>query len=110
MAALYARNKIKTVKYDCDIKLLFETYLNIVYKKASHKLHALARVSNHISQRKLGSILHSRKSNNKINNPHEKALSLDYKDSQSTLEKLLIPDKSLSVHHKHLQILAIKKG
>ena len=46
MAALYARNKIKTVKYDCDIKLLFETYLNIVYKKASHKLHALARVSN----------------------------------------------------------------
>ena len=56
MAALYARNKIKTVRYDCDIKLLFETYLNIVYKKASHKLHALARVSNHISQRKLGSI------------------------------------------------------
>ena len=57
MAALYARHKIKTVKYDCDIKLLFETYLNIVYKKASLTLHALARVSNHISQRKLRIII-----------------------------------------------------
>ena len=54
---MYASNKIKTVKYDCDIKLLFETYLNIVYKKASHTLHALARVSNHISQRKLRIII-----------------------------------------------------
>ena len=34
-------------------KLSFKPHLNTVGKKVSHKLHALARVSNYISQRKL---------------------------------------------------------
>ena len=118
---MYARTKSKVVKYECDTKLPFETHLKIVCKKVSHKLHALARVSNYISQRKLRIIMkefitsqfgycplewmfHSRKSNNKINNLHEKALRLNYEDRQSTFEELLIQHKS--AHHKNLQILA----
>ena len=49
-------------------------------------------------------MLHSRKSNNCINNIHERAL-LTYKDNQSSFKELLEKDHSVTVHHKNLQIL-----
>ena len=46
--------------------------------------------------------------NNKINKPHERALRLVYSDHISTFDELLLKDKSLTVHHRNLQKLAIE--
>ena len=49
---------------------------------------------------------HSRRLNNKINKLHERALRLVYDYRQSTLEELLNINKSVSIHHINLQVLA----
>ena len=49
---------------------------------------------------------HSRALNNKINKLHERVLRLVYDDRQSTFEELLNIDKSVTIHHKNLQVLA----
>ena len=49
---------------------------------------------------------HSRTLNNKINKLHERALQLVYDDSLSTFEELLNIDKSVTIHHRNLQVLA----
>ena len=89
-----------------DNKHSFEPHLNLVCKKVSQKLHALARVSKFISKKKLRVIMkaflmsqfsycplvymcHSRTLNNKINKLHERALRLVYDNRQSTFEELL---------------------
>ena len=48
----------------------------------------------------------SRTLNNKINKLHEKALRPVYDDRQSTFEELLNIDKSVTIHHRNLQVLA----
>ena len=50
-------------------------------------------------------MLHSRALNNSINNIHEKALRLTYKDNKSSFKQLLEKDHSVTVHHKNLQVL-----
>ena len=49
---------------------------------------------------------HGRTLNNKINKLHERALQLVYDDSLSTFEELLNIDKSVTIHHRNLQVLA----
>ena len=44
--------------------------------------------------------------NNRINNIHERALQILYRDCITTFEELRKKDKSITVHHKGLQILA----
>ena len=48
---------------------------------------------------------HSRTLNSKINKLHDRALRLVYDDGQSTFEELLNMDKSVTIHHRHLQVL-----
>ena len=48
---------------------------------------------------------HSRTLNEKINKLHEWALRLVYDDRQSTFEEQLTIDKSVTIHHKNLQVL-----
>ena len=86
----------KTVKL---LGIQIDNHLDITVhvSKVSTKLHALARISNYISQQKLRMILkvfiesqfsycplvwmfHSRKLNNRINKLHERTLRLVYKD------------------------------
>ena len=50
-------------------------------------------------------MFHSRTLNNRINNIHERALRLAYKDNQSSFKELLEKDHSVTVHHKNLQAL-----
>ena len=45
-------------------------------------------------------MLHSRTLNKRINNIHEKALRLTYKDKQSSLKELLEKHHSVIVHYK----------
>ena len=50
-------------------------------------------------------MFHSRTLNNRINNIHERALRLTYKDNQSSFKELLEKDHSVTVRHKNLQAL-----
>ena len=103
-------------------KLSFELHLNLVCRKVSQKLHALSRVSKFISKKKLRVMMmaftlsqfsycplvwmcQSRTLDNKINKLHERALRFVYDDRQSTFEKLLNIDKSVTTHHRNLQML-----
>ena len=53
-------------------------------------------------------MLHSKASSNRINNIHERALRLTYKDYQSSFKEPLEQDHSTTVHHKNLQVLKLK--
>ena len=50
----------------------------------------------------------SRKSNNKINLLHERALRMIYNDQISSFQELLDKDNSFAVHHFNIQSLAIE--
>ena len=114
---------IKLLGVTVDNKLSFEPHLNLVCKKVSQKLHALARVSKFISKKKLKVVMkafkmsqfsycplvwmcHSRTLNKKTNKLHERALRLVHDSRQSTFEELLNTDKSVTIHHRNLQVLA----
>ena len=51
-------------------------------------------------------IFHSRKVNNKINKLHERCLQITYSDNISSFEEILKNDKSVSVRHQNIQVLA----
>ena len=49
-----------------------------------------------------------RKSNNRINHLHERALRIVYNDNQSSFENLLRKDRSASIHHRNIRSFAIE--
>ena len=51
-------------------------------------------------------MFHNRELNNKINNIHERALRITYKDKTTAFKDLLLKDNSVTIHHKNLQVLA----
>ena len=53
-------------------------------------------------------MFHSRILNNRINNLHERCLRIIYCDKTSSFEELLETDRSVSVHTRNLQTLAIE--
>ena len=108
-----------------DHDLSFDEHLSLLCKKASQKLNALIRIANYMNfdQRKLLFnafflsqfqycplvwMFHSRTINNKINRLHERALRVIYTDHTSTFEELLTKDKSVTIHQRNLQYLAIE--
>ena len=50
----------------------------------------------------------SRKMNNKINHIHERALRLVYEDYSTSFKDLLLRDKSVSIHHRNIQKVAVE--
>ena len=118
-------NSVKLLGVTLDNNLNFNDHISNLCKKASQKLHALARISNFMSKEKLRILMkafiesqfgycpltwmfHSRTLNNRINKLHERALRLIYKDTHLTFEELLRKDNSFSIHHRNLQKLAIE--
>ena len=114
---------VKPLGINIDNKLDFTNHVSKLCKKVSHKLHALTRISHFMSTAKLRMVMkafiesqfgycplvwmfHSRTLNNRINQLHERALRLVYKDSKSSFEDLLLKDKSFTIHHRNLQKLA----
>ena len=106
-----------------DSKLSFENHVSSLCKKASQKLHALARVVNFMDLAKRKSLMkafitsqfnycpliwmfHSRQLNNRINKIQERALRLVYKDNKLTVDDLLKLDNSVTIHQQNLQIVA----
>ena len=53
-------------------------------------------------------MFHSRRTNNKINRLHERALRIVYDDDISTFHQLLAMDKSFCIHHQNIQIFLIE--
>ena len=53
-------------------------------------------------------MLHSHSLNSKFNRLHEQCLWIIYNDKQSSFEQLLNQDKSVSIHHRNIQVLAIE--
>ena len=94
-------------------------------KKASQKLHALARISKYMSLRQRRIIMksfinsqfrycvivwmfHSRTLNRRINIIHERSLRIVYEDYKSSFEELLQKDHTVTVHVRNIQTLAVE--
>ena len=114
---------VKLLGITIDRKLNFNDHVSKLCKKVSTKLHALARISNIMSQDKIRLLMksfiesqfsycplvwmfHSRALNNRINKLHERGLRLVYKDTHLTFDELLRKDNSFTIHHRNLQKLA----
>ena len=108
-----------------DNKLSFDEHVTRLCKKASQKLHALARVSSYMTTEQRRKIMtayinsqfgycplvwmfHSRTLNNRINKIHERSLRIVYNDRNLTYDELLHKDKSFTIHERNIQALAIE--
>ena len=116
---------VKLLGINIDNKLDFNYHVSNLCKKVSLKLHALTRISCFMSTDKLRIVMkasvesqfgyctlvwmfHSRTLNNRINQLHERALQLTYKDHKSSFDDLLQKDNSFTIHHRNLQKLAVE--
>ena len=116
-------NEEKLLGIKIDTKLSFENHVSSLCKKASQKLHALARIVNYmdLSKRKflmkasaisqfhycpLIGMFHSRELNNRINKIRERALRLVYQDNSLPFAEPLEKDNSVTIHQRNLQVLA----
>ena len=122
-ALLWEENSVKLLGLIIDSELTFNSYVQMICKKASQKLTAILRLANIISEKKKKVLLKtffesqfsycpllwmfcSRKLNNKINRLHERALRIAYADYVSSFEELLIKDGSVTIHQRNLKVLA----
>ena len=122
---IFNSNYEKLLGVTIDNKLKFDEHVSGLCKKASQKLHALARVSPYMNIMKRRTIMnafissqfgycplvwmfYSRKLNNRINKIHERALRLVYNDDQSSFDELLNIDGSFTIHERNVQALAIE--
>ena len=115
--------KLLGVKF--DHKFTFNDYISELCKKASRKIHALARVTLYMNIAEKHILMnaffklqfsycplvwncHSRANISKINRLHERCLRIIYSDKQSSYEELLEKGGSVSIHPRNLQVLAIE--
>ena len=108
-------NEEKLLGVKIDTKLSFQNHVSSLFKKASQKLHALARIVNFMNLGKRKSLMkafitsqsnycpliwmfHSRELNNHINRMHERALRLVYQDNSLSFAELLEKDNSVTIH------------
>ena len=108
-----------------DNKLNFNSHVNKICRTAAQKLHALARlslfmsidqrkvimnafISSHFSYCPLIWMCYSRSLNTQINKIHERALRIVYSDNVSSFEELLEISKSVTIHHRNIQLLAVE--
>ena len=121
---IWASKKQKLLGVEIYKTLSFDEYITSLCRKAGKKLSVLVRLSNFVCTNKKRVLLkafiesqfgyrpliwmfHSKGVNNKANNLHERLLQIVYKNNISSFEDLLKMDKSLSVHQRNIQSLAI---
>ena len=117
--------RVELLGVTIDNALLFDSHVTNLCKKASNKLHALARISSYMDLNKRKSLMnaffvsqfsycpliwmcHSRTLNKRINRLHERSLRIVYRDSVSTFEELLERDHSFTIHERNIQSLCIE--
>ena len=115
------RDNEKLLGVAVDANHNFNCHLENILKKASKKVHVLARITPYMSLSKrkllmnsfftsqfnycsLTWMCHSRTMNNKINRLHEWCLRIEHSDKTSSFEKLLEKDGSVTIHTRNLQI------
>ena len=120
-----AEGSVTLLGVTIDNKLDFSEHIELLLKKGSQKIHALARISKYVSQEKLKLIMntfvksqfnycpllwmfHSRTLNNRINRLHERALRIVYQNEELSFQELLVLAGDVTVHQKNLQRLAIE--
>ena len=124
-------NNFKIRNSDCekllgvklDSKHRFDQHITDLCRRASRKIHTLARVTSFMTLKKrrlltnsffktefyycpLIWMRHCRENNSKINRLHERCLRTIYNDKQSSFNELLQKDGSISIHEQNLQVLA----
>ena len=125
-------NKEKLFGIKIGTNLSSENKVSSLCKKASQKLHALARIVNYMDLSKRKSLMkafitsqfnycpliwmfHSRELNNRITRIHERALRLVYQDNSLSFAELLEKDNSVTIHQRNLlvpatEIFKLKNG
>ena len=113
---IWKSNSVKVLRTTIDNHLKFDKHISLLCAKANRKLSALARISYYLtfhqkrtlrkaffeSQFRYCSLtwmFHSRKSNNKINLLHDRALRMIYNEQISSYKELLEKYHSFTVHH-----------
>ena len=116
--SIKSSNSEKLLAITIDSDFTFEEHINTLCRKASHKLHALSRISQYLSQHKerilfktfimsqfnycpLVWMCHSRGLNNKINNIHKRPLRIG---QNSRYDNLCKSDVQLNIYLKLLLI------
>ena len=106
-----------------DSKLRFDQHITDLCRRASRKIHALARVMTFMNLSKRRLVMNSffktqfnycpliwmcksRENDRKINRLHERCLRTIYNDKQLSFNELLEKDGSVSIHELNLQVLA----
>ena len=122
---IWESNDVKLLGVTIDRDLKFDKHVLKLCSKANQKLSALSRMANLLSFNKRRTLFkafvksqfkycpivwmfHSRRTNNKINRLHERALRIVYDDDVSTFDQLLAMDKYFSIHHQNIQRLFIE--
>ena len=115
--------KLLGITIDNDLK--FDEHLTNIFLKVNRKLAVLRRMKKYLNFNKvrllfksfyeskfkycpLTWMFYSRKTNNRISKPVERALRLVYSNYESSFEDLLIKDGSFTVHHYSIQTLVIE--
>ena len=88
-----------------DIRTLRAARVSRCMEMSQLELTMTSLVMSHSSYCPLVCMCHDRKSNNKINKIHERALRIIHTDSTSNFEEILIKSNSVSVHQRNLQLL-----
>ena len=101
---IFAKIGKKLIWEERNVKLLGveidSNHVLSLYMKASRTLSALTRVVKFTN--------HSRTLNNRINNLHERALRIVYKDDHSSFKELIVKDCSCTIHHYNLKMLVVE--
>ena len=122
-ATLISKDSVELLGVTLDKELSLTKHITKLNKQANQKLHALARISNYLTEEKRKMIMkafvhsqfnycpmvwmfHNRSLNKKINNIHNRALKIAYKTEHLNFEELLEKDDAVTVHQKNLQKLA----
>ena len=110
---------------DINQDLNSHKFVRTICNKAERKLSALIRIINFLNTKQrrvlvkafiesqfnynpLVWMFYNRETQKRINSLHERALRMIYNDKNSNFEKLLEKDKSVSIHHRNLQALAVE--
>ena len=114
-----SESRVKRLGIHIDNRLNFDYHVSQLCKKASKKLHALARIFKYVETSKRRVLVnsfitsqfsycpliwefHSRRMEHRINKIHERALRLIYPSySKLTFEELLDKNETASIHQKN---------
>ena len=105
----------KLLGISIDTTLSFEHHITSLCKKASQKLHVLARITYYMDFEKRRSLMkifvisqfdycpliwmfHNRALNNRINTIHERALRLVYQNKNLSFSELIELDNAVTIH------------